>query len=493
MQVPIPDDWDGETWFCSEVQWPDSPLWTALLAGALSMFTRGRVYDGRSGSILDAQAVGREIWARNFPFVQCGDDAPETPETPDGGASEQIKFILSLLDSDDESEECEMGCCLRWNNGVLEVFSCGAWTPVEGIGGIPVVDPDTALPDDWTEGQVDSNGDPIECDPCGAAYALTEAVFSIGNAVYEQADNFDFWKWVSDVESDVGMDLNNRYVYEAVVQSTSNLALDAADITDILDYSPGTVLDIGQRSNFRNMAVKYQTADCAGMTEEAFEKFKEAWASSFLPDAPLFGWWSHVLSALGPNKAREITAIGKSDGTRDCAGYDPYGAPADADWNYVYDFTQGPHDFLEAGNSVEGHYVANVGWEGSDNYVDGSIFNLQSGAVTGDPFNGTIKFVKATFTGAQTLVAITASDPGIRVVGVDTGGESFITELQIQALFPDVQWAGTWPYNDTGGGNKRFSIFIKSQDTEPENEPIVLTRLEIAGYGDAPCPAPLVY
>lgn len=37
-------------------------------------------------------------------------------------------------DSGIELGDC-MGCCIRWNNGVLEVFSCGVWTPVPGAAG----------------------------------------------------------------------------------------------------------------------------------------------------------------------------------------------------------------------------------------------------------------------------------------------------------------------------------------------------------------------
>lgn len=36
-----------------------------------------------------------------------------------------------------EMEDC-MGCCLRWNDGVLEMFSCGEWQAVPGTpGGVP--------------------------------------------------------------------------------------------------------------------------------------------------------------------------------------------------------------------------------------------------------------------------------------------------------------------------------------------------------------------
>lgn len=68
--MPIPDDWDGQTWDCILVEWPDSVAWRALLRGLVTTPARGRFWDGRTGTIKDAQDIGREIEERN-PIVSC--------------------------------------------------------------------------------------------------------------------------------------------------------------------------------------------------------------------------------------------------------------------------------------------------------------------------------------------------------------------------------------------------------------------------------------
>lgn len=77
-QQPIPADWDGASYCCFVVDWPDSQQWRAILAGLLTMPTRGRFWDASTGSITDAQAVGASIENRNCLFteaqVTCLDD-----------------------------------------------------------------------------------------------------------------------------------------------------------------------------------------------------------------------------------------------------------------------------------------------------------------------------------------------------------------------------------------------------------------------------------
>lgn len=64
--IPIPNDWDGVSWCCSVIEWPSSDQWRAILLGQLTAPLRGRFWDGRSGTIVDAQAVGLEIYERNI-------------------------------------------------------------------------------------------------------------------------------------------------------------------------------------------------------------------------------------------------------------------------------------------------------------------------------------------------------------------------------------------------------------------------------------------
>jgi len=70
-QAAIPADWDGETWFCSQITWPESERWRAVLTGLVSLPSRGRYWAENTGTITLAQAVGREIFSRNVPFINC--------------------------------------------------------------------------------------------------------------------------------------------------------------------------------------------------------------------------------------------------------------------------------------------------------------------------------------------------------------------------------------------------------------------------------------
>lgn len=73
---PIPNDWNGTDWACVIIEWPDSPQWMGLLRGLITTPTRGRHWDGTTGSIVDAQAIGLEIQERN-PVTSCSEIVTE--------------------------------------------------------------------------------------------------------------------------------------------------------------------------------------------------------------------------------------------------------------------------------------------------------------------------------------------------------------------------------------------------------------------------------
>lgn len=70
--VPIPSDWDQVTWDCILIEWPESQEWKTILRGLFTIPTRGRYWDPRTGTITDAQAVGRLIEERNL-LMSCQD------------------------------------------------------------------------------------------------------------------------------------------------------------------------------------------------------------------------------------------------------------------------------------------------------------------------------------------------------------------------------------------------------------------------------------
>jgi len=71
-QMPIPNDWDGESQFCVCIAWPDSAQWYGVLQGVLTSMTRGRFWDGETGNIKDAQQIGWDIWEANKGMEPCG-------------------------------------------------------------------------------------------------------------------------------------------------------------------------------------------------------------------------------------------------------------------------------------------------------------------------------------------------------------------------------------------------------------------------------------
>lgn len=75
----IPSDWDGETWKCYSVEWPNSEEWYAILYGFITTPKQGRFWDGQTGSIVAVQETGNEIWDRNYPdleesLMSCSED-----------------------------------------------------------------------------------------------------------------------------------------------------------------------------------------------------------------------------------------------------------------------------------------------------------------------------------------------------------------------------------------------------------------------------------
>lgn len=177
-QLLIPDDWDGENWFGLCVQWPDSEKWRHVLRGLLSHLKRGRAWDGKTGSVLDAIDIGYEIFDRSFPFVPCGDG--ECPDCPDCPKEEKTNCGGGLIVIEDDSEMGQVVTDCKVIDGKLRVFfgpCCWfdyALSDESGSqseeGGEDVTDPDLDTP--W---QPDVAGDDVACKKAAAiARAMRE-------------------------------------------------------------------------------------------------------------------------------------------------------------------------------------------------------------------------------------------------------------------------------------------------------------------------------
>lgn len=134
MPYLIPDDWNGEDWTCVQIQWPNSKKWMGILRGVVSEWMRGRNWDETTGSIKDTQAIGWEIWDRNYPFTACeGENGDITPPVDDTGAASQVQ-AFSGDESDFSGGDFMPGSIMgiRCENGVLQVqyFPCCDWVDV---------------------------------------------------------------------------------------------------------------------------------------------------------------------------------------------------------------------------------------------------------------------------------------------------------------------------------------------------------------------------
>lgn len=144
MKIPIPDDWTGD-WTCVEIQWPNSPKWISLLLGLTGSPSQGRYWDGRTGTITDAQEVGREIFQRNYPLKPCqicnGDDEPPVIAGGDGsgGDDEDDMSNVTWISIEDGVLYQHFGPCCKLAVGDLSTVD----TP--GTEG----EPDTETPSTW--------------------------------------------------------------------------------------------------------------------------------------------------------------------------------------------------------------------------------------------------------------------------------------------------------------------------------------------------------
>ena len=64
-QMPIPKDWDGTSYCCQVVEWPASVEWQAIFVGLMTMPSVGRFWDASTGSVKEAQDIGKDINDRN--------------------------------------------------------------------------------------------------------------------------------------------------------------------------------------------------------------------------------------------------------------------------------------------------------------------------------------------------------------------------------------------------------------------------------------------
>lgn len=310
MKIPIPDDFDDQ-WQCIEIQWPSSVGWLALLMGALSQYARGRFWDERTGTIKDAQAIGREIWERNTPLISCDGSGGENFNT----ASKLFSVLFS--DCDCEGEDMSCAPCIKWVNGVLYVLSCGEWMAVSGDDGsspmvvdtetgevVDVSDPTTTLP---TDGQT-----PTENVKCRVAYAIASAMWRVHEVLLDKIDDVtaipflanEVKRALPEYTLDV-VSINNAIGY--FVGATVGLDVDVLFGVEA-DFIPDMAAYLSRflQSKYSVSKAEYLAIGAALLAYSLHEGI-EVNVGQFVEGA----YWENIFFALGPGTVNELAASGR--------------------------------------------------------------------------------------------------------------------------------------------------------------------------------------
>ena len=302
-KFPIPDDWDGQAWRCVQVEWPDSPQYRAVLLGFMTYLTRGRAWNEGTGTITDAQVVGREIYARNYPFNPCDGESRECEVCTTGGFAG-----LGGGCEDDDCEECtDMACitAIKIENGILYVqYGCCEWVEVGPVDDSTV----QSLPDlPWEQpGQTP----PAEYSGCGKAQAVVDALWRVGDSAYDHRLDAPII-FQRKVEAESGIKLN--WYWSLILQSQAVLV---EAIWTVQLFDPEV------KAEWICTLDRWFEDDGNGMNADTVQAFAKHvvlsnWGN-LIDDAFAGNFWLYVINAIGNNNFNNIAKIGAKDVRDDC-------------------------------------------------------------------------------------------------------------------------------------------------------------------------------
>lgn len=305
MKLPIPDDWDGQTFECIQIEWPSSTLYRGILLGLLSQMSAGRLWDESTGSIIDQQTAMREIWARNYPLTAC--NGQECPDCDDNGAESINRMCQAVSGLFEECEEYTMPCLdlpgmfEQRGNELWAKNSCCEWERIYVGSGAD-------SPEDIGDTPLEIPGeDPPTYSACGKAEAAARIIRDVFYAVWEQRDSYP-WQWIGRVESDLGLDLNNAAIVLCVNQCVI-MAAAGYTLNQVFPESTQTWLKCQLLNKFSD------NADTA--TEDDFLSAKALLKGHFGYDPFKLNLADFVFQALGWKHFRDAIKLGATQ-TGDC-------------------------------------------------------------------------------------------------------------------------------------------------------------------------------
>jgi len=99
MKMPIPADWDGQSFCRYAICWPDSPLWKIILRGLVTEPTRGFFWDEKTGSIIGVLSGIRQTMDYNLDLecvIMSCNDATDLIEALNTNFATLVEAIAAL-------------------------------------------------------------------------------------------------------------------------------------------------------------------------------------------------------------------------------------------------------------------------------------------------------------------------------------------------------------------------------------------------------------
>lgn len=449
-RVPIPSDWDGETWFGACVLWPDSDEWRAVLMGLLSYAARGRFWNELTGRVVDAQSVGKTIFEANLDLAECegticppgpqGETGPQGPQGETGPAGPQGETggtgpagptgATGPAGPEGPQGEPGEGAYERWISPTTPTTN---WDNVWG-GWWSLVN--------YAEDDVEQFLDEVEA----AGSAVSAFLEFVLNLVNPEADLEQVVEFFDDA-------------------SEAGLAFIRAQLTE----------ELKEDLACRGFCAMYSTDETV-FSQAVFDD----WVAGMDRNALLAeNYYARQLLIRGATWASQRYNIGLNNPDHDWATLCGCG------WQHVFDFTAGQQGWVSfnfgLGDTV---YTAGVGWE-DILYAPGNQkfrgIAIDSTVVA----DGNLKYVKIEF--ARTLgVNDGNAEQNTRTLLIYKDGAQVDSELQLWPTFDDspLVITGDWTFD-------RLILGMNcGWDThEPYDDPggeLVVSKITLAGDGSDP-------
>lgn len=143
MKMPIPQDWDGETYCRFSICWPNSTLWRAILRGQVSEPGRGFFWDERTGIVIDVLADFRCTYGHNLDLweviMDCNDNGIATALTAIAQAINNTNAQAAITAVVTANACCEQ-TIINQNGGIVKVFIPPGGSPTPIYGTQPILD-----------------------------------------------------------------------------------------------------------------------------------------------------------------------------------------------------------------------------------------------------------------------------------------------------------------------------------------------------------------